>query len=139
MTEAAAAIGMFNGLRSWLRDRRQEDAALGREEKQAIRALYVAANETRLYFNRIERPRFSRAGKNREPFGRNIEAEEELSRLWLEASVEVREFSPNLAMRCFEKAGYWSDPEQWTDEEIKRANISLNGMLESAKKLIGNT
>ena len=39
-------------------------------------------------------------------------------------------------MRCFQKSGYWSNPEQWTDEDVAKANISLKGMFDSAKKLI---
>lgn len=69
-------------------------------------------------------------------FKRDIEKEEQLSRLWLDASIETREFNKELAMRCFQKSGYWSNPEQWTDEDVANANISLKGMFDSAKKLI---
>ena len=68
MTEVAAAIGMFKALKSWLQSILNEERQLAAEEKNAIRALYIAANETQMYFNRLCRPYLARAKKEKTKF-----------------------------------------------------------------------
>ncbi|HRI93610.1 MAG TPA: hypothetical protein PLS93_18435 [Accumulibacter sp.] len=136
MSDVGLVVGMFKEVRSWIQTLLGEKRELQREEKNAIRALYVAANETQMYFNRLDRPFLARNKNELNNFQRDIEREEQLSRLWLDASIEVRAFNPELAMRCFEKAGYWTNPDDWSEEDVKRANISLKSMFDSAKTLM---
>ncbi|WP_316348030.1 hypothetical protein [Desulfuromonas acetoxidans] len=128
----------INPIRGWLAYFQNRRDTLRAEEKSALRALYVAANETRLYFRRLNHENRMAAHRQTPPPERNISKEEELSRLWLEASIEMRNFNMELAERCFVKGGYWADPDAWSDRDIVRANISLDNIFREARELLSS-
>lgn len=70
----------------------------------------------------------------REPYERDRQKEEELSRLWSKVALTARPFNPDLAGRCQIKGDYWANPERWTDEQLDAAKIEI-GLME---KEIGN-
>jgi hypothetical protein len=126
---ADSALGWFGLLR-------KEQLERGERERRGIKALYVALNETVLYFRRLDRPQLARTPKEKREFKRNIQTEEALSRLWIEASIELRNIDPNLAERCFFKGQYWADRDSWSEGDLRKANIKLEKVLEDAKTLL---
>ena len=114
----SSAIKGLTGILSWLRtgfQQRDENAT------NALNALYVATNETRLYIH------------DRQQIDRDVEAA--LSRLWGAAGIALRKVDRSLADRCFSKATAWVEPEKWNDERIVDANIELNSMYDELRRL----
>ena len=90
-------------------------------EEKAFLALLKAVQETNKYIRN---------------HGNNEEQEMDLSNYWGEAAIAVRKISKDLAKRCYIKRGYWKDPDSWSYEEIKKANISLSDIENELGKLI---
>lgn len=126
---ADSIFGWFGLLRKEQKERQEL-------ERKAIKALYVALNETLTYFRRIEHPEFA-GPDNKDEFARNIKTEDALSRLWMEAAVELRDVNPDLSQRCFMKGVYWTDRDRWDEEKVRAANIKLEVLLEDARGLLG--
>ncbi|MGJ0429347.1 hypothetical protein [Methylobacter sp.] len=136
ITETFALLKAADSVLGWFGLLRREQLERGERERRAIKALYVALNETVLYFRRLDRPYLARTKKQKMEFERNIQTEEALSRLWMEASVELRNIDPALAERCFFKDQYWADRDDWSEEDVRKANIKLGEVLENAKSLM---
>ena len=134
--EPALFISAMNAVRGWFGKLRDEQRALNAEERRAVKALYVAANETRLYINRLNKPFHLKEYVSGDNFERNIDREDELSRLWMDAHLELMPVNIELAERCLMKSGYWSSPDHWDDKQVKKANISLESMFKDAKALL---
>jgi hypothetical protein len=126
---ADSIFGWFGLLRKEQKERQEL-------ERRAIRGLYVALNETLTYFRRIEHPEFA-GPDNKAEFERNIRTEDGLSRLWMEAAVELRDVNADLSQRCFMKGVYWTDRDNWDDEKVREANIKLEELLKDARALLG--
>ena len=96
----------------------------GEQRDSALKAIYKACTETKLYVGDWER-----TGK------RNRKREEILVNLWKEASIPVRHFDPALAEKCYYKGEDWLDPETWNDEDVKRLGIDLDRVIVEARDL----
>lgn len=136
ITETSVLLKAADSVLGWFGLLRKEQLERGERERRAIKALYVALNETVLYFRRLDRPHLARTKKEKKEFERNIQTEEALSRLWMEASVELRDIDPSLAERCFFKGQYWADRDGWSEEDVRKANIKLGKVLDDAKSLM---
>lgn len=109
---------------NWLIGRFAEREDRNIERKQgAIDALLDALTETRIYFGtqRIERKR-------------NRQKEEELSRLWSEASRKVKPIDEDLAHRCYVKGTYWADPIGWGEKDFLEAGIAIEQVEEALNR-----
>jgi hypothetical protein len=126
---ADSILGWFGLLRKEQKERKEQ-------ERKAIKALYVALNETLTYFRRLEHPELAPPGTANEA-QRNLRIEDSISRLWMEAAVELKDIQPQLSQRCFMKGVYWTDRDRWNDERVKDANIKLEALLDDAKALLG--
>lgn len=152
-------LSLATPIREWfeaIRQHRQE-----RDDKvcEAVRALYVALNETRIYIGYMTRPPY--ASSVRLPpkqsqrvtspevidpfigigsFGISVrrydEREAGLSRLWIDAALKLRDVNPALAARCDLKASYWANPEEWAGRDVCRAHIEINQMSRAARRLL---
>jgi hypothetical protein len=109
----------------WLIERlaAREDKRLV-QRQQAVDALLRALNETRIYF-----------GTQRLTKERNRSKEEEISRLWVEASKHVQPFDEEFANRCYAKGSYWADPVGWQEQDFMQADISIEQVENSLKDL----
>jgi hypothetical protein len=136
IAETSVLLKAADSVLGWFGLLRKEQLERGDRERRAIKTLYVALNETVLYFRRMDSPYLARTKKERKEFVRNIQTEEALSRLWMEASIELRSINPDLAERCFFKGQYWADRDSWSDEDVRKANIRLAKVLEDAKALM---
>jgi len=112
---------VLNGVGLWItrKERKQE------RDDAAVRSVMTALNTTKRYLASRERG---------EPIDR--EAEAELVELWTAASVHIRRTEPGLAMRLQDKAEYWTNPENWTDEEIADNGIRIEDIAEKARRLL---
>lgn len=123
-------LGWFGLLRQEQRERKEQ-------ERKAIKSLYVALNETLTYFRRLEHPELAKESE-KDLFERSIKTEDALSRLWMEAAIELRGVNEELSKRCFMKGVYWTERDRWTDAKIRSANIKLEVLLLDAKDLLSS-
>lgn len=89
---------------------------------EAIEAINKAANRTTIYITK------SISG--------TYKSDQELFDLWMEAAKAVRELDNNLYFRLLGKAEYWSNPEDWPEDRVQKARISLLEIKREAKKLL---
>ncbi len=111
----------LNGVGLWITrsERKQE------RDDAAVRSVLTAVNTTKRYLARRERG---------EPIDR--EAEAELVELWTAASIHIRRTDPDLAIRLQDKADYWTNPENWTVEEIADNGIRIDDIAEEGRRLL---
>lgn len=125
MIELTQLVSVFQHIISWLKlanDEKQKD----REDyKKALLSVYLAANETKLYVATLKRRKKA-----------DIKRQAELSRLWTQAAVEIRELDAALAQKCLLRGDYWADPTEWTQEELESARISLKEIFERSRELL---
>jgi len=135
MLELQAIIGIANSLHGWFGTLSGQQRERREDEKAALRSLYAALNETRIYIGRLSRPSVSRIRRSQD-VERNEEIEARISRLWTEASVSLRDLDRDLAERCLLKGDYWANPEAWSEQDIARARIGVNRVFKDAQKLL---
>ena len=113
--EALSGVGL------WITrsERKQE------RDDAGVRNVLIAVNTTKSYLARRERG---------EPIDRGAEAE--LVTLWTTASVNIRQTDPDLAQRLQIKAEYWTNPENWSDEEIVSNGILIEEIAEEGRQLL---
>lgn len=112
---------LLNGVGLWItRKERKED-----RDDAAVRSVLTAVNTTKRYLASRQRG---------EPVDHDIEAE--LVELWTSASVHIRRTDPELSMRLQEKAEYWTDPENWTGEEVASNRIQIDEIAKEGRRLL---
>ena len=118
-------IDMIPGLKALL-GYFQKERHLDEDRKdQALNAIYVAACETKIYFEKIQ------SGSNR-----SRKVEEKLARLWAKAAPPVRRFDRDLASRCLMKSEAWISPHLWKRDRVKENRIGIDEVYEDARRLL---
>ena len=135
MFELQTIIGIANALHGWFGTLSGQQRERREDEKAALRSLYAALNETRIYIGKLSRPSVLRIGESQN-VKRNEEIEARISRLWTEASVSLRDLDHDLAERCMLKGDYWANPEVWSEQDIARARIGISRVFKDAQKLL---
>jgi|ERR1700731_2637477 len=111
----------LNGVGLWItRKERKND-----RDDAAVRSVLVAVNATKTYLARRDRG---------EAVDR--EAEGKLAELWTSAAVNIRRSDMDLATRLEEKADYWANPDNWTDEEVRANRIQIDEIAEEGRRLL---
>ena len=100
---------------SWLDDLLKADAASRERWKQAVRCLQNAAIKTQAYVAELKRGVYS-----------DRATERELAFAWQQASSAFYGLDGPLAERLQLKGEYWTQPESWTDAQVRDANISFS-------------
>jgi hypothetical protein len=108
-----------------LREFRAAGQAPSDRKQQAIRAVWSAVDNTRMYIRLIEDRKVSASAPNPELVG-----------LWSEASLQIAAFDPALADRLRSKAEYWSDPQLWDARRISAAAIGIDLVADDARALL---
>lgn len=129
--------------------RRRQEA----EFEQALEALQTAVIETKLYAAHLDR--YCRPTPNdglgfarnelmrvqpdlsRKP--RSIAEEKRIARLWTAAARKLRNFDQDLAARCHIKSDYWTEPSDWTDQDLSEFQIELDGISQELYELLLGT
>lgn len=91
----------------------------------AIRAVWSAVDNTRMYLRMLENEQVRAEDPN-----------PELVALWSDASLRIAEFDPGLALRLRDKADYWSDPRRWNEQQIDAADIRIDEVASDARALL---
>lgn len=103
-------------------------ATLSKEKREikdnALRAISIALVETKLYY---------RDRQNGKP--RNLDVEAQLAKYWAAAAIPLRHIDQELAMACEHKADFWTGPDDWTNEEIKRLGIKLEDVSKAYRSI----
>jgi hypothetical protein len=94
--------------------------------RDAVAALGAAAIQTRGYVSDVER--------GQRPTDR--ETEMKLAVAWQQAGAKFYALDPILAERCHLKAGYWAQPNLWTDEQVREAGIALSDVERLTAQLL---
>ncbi len=112
----------LSGIALWItrKERKQE------RDDAAVQSVLTAVNTTKRYLAHRERG---------EPIDR--EAEAELVELWTSAAIHIRRTDSDLAQRLQMKAGYWTNPENWSDEEIIENRIQIAKIASEGERLLG--
>lgn len=98
---------------------------LDERQDEAITILYDVLSETQTYIARLNH------GEKRDS---NVERE--LARSWRRASMQLRPIDPEFAKICFDKGSFWTDPDYWSNEDIKKANIGIDNVCRKAKEML---
>jgi hypothetical protein len=91
----------------------------------AIRRVWQAVDKTRMFLASVRREEASEMIPN-----------PELITLWSEASLAMSAIDNDLADRLRMKAEFWSDPEYWTEDQIRQARIGIDEVAREARRLI---
>ena len=94
-------------------------------EQVAIRAVWAAVDNTRMYLRRIN-----------QGIAEGSQPNPELIQLWSEASLQIAAFDPAMALRIRDKADYWSDPQEWDEVRIAQARIDIDLVAVDARALL---
>jgi hypothetical protein len=89
-----------------------------------LRAISTALLETKLYYRDRE------AGKRR-----NMDVEAQLSKYWAAAAIPLRHIDEELAMTCEHKADFWTNPGDWSNEDIQRVGIKLEDVTRAYRNI----
>lgn len=92
---------------------------------EALRAINHALDETSLYYRDIGHGHLQ-----------NRDREAMLVKYWSAAAISLRHFDPDLAWRCDNKAEYWVNPENYSDDDIKDLGIGLESVRQAYKKML---
>ena len=92
---------------------------------EALRAISHALDETYLYYRDRDHGRLQ-----------NRDKEAMLVKYWSAAAISLRHFDEQLARRCDNKAEYWVNPENYSNEDIQNLEIGLDGVRQAYRKML---
>ena len=124
--ETTLILTLFKEFRDWILGIDKSNLEHNKENKNALKTLYKALSETKSYFSERENKLINR----------NRDKEREISNLWFEASVEIKNINKQLAERCFLKGEFWTDPINWRNNDKEKLDISLSEMTLLSKQLL---
>lgn len=120
--EVTSVLSIFKEFRDWLLGIDKATLEHSKEEKAALKSLYIALSETKAYF------------ADRKVSSTDRERERQISKLWFEAASQLKSIDRNLAERCFLKGDFWTDPDNWKQDEGNKINISIDEMTRLSRK-----
>ncbi|MFZ9717773.1 MAG: hypothetical protein ACO3BD_00320 [Chitinophagaceae bacterium] len=104
-------------------------AILSRDKRElkdtALMSIATALNETYFYYNEIKNGAL-----------RNVQRERELATYWSAAAIAIRHFDLELAALCSDKSGFWINPDEYKQGEIKMHHASLDNIRRAFLKLL---
>lgn len=105
--------------------------------RDTLKALYTALSETKGYLYALNPDRVKRKYKPK-PHGRKSsnEIEVRISRLWIECSLKLRNIDHTLADDWILKGDFWSNPDQWSDDDVVATRNQVNKVLKGVRKLL---
>lgn len=110
-------IGLLGPIATLERDRRDL-------KDNALRAISTALTETSIYYRDL--------GRGAE---RDLDKEAQLARYWSAAAIPLRHIDQELAGICENKAEYWINPEQWSNDQIKQYGIRLQDVKRAYRQM----
>lgn len=101
------------------RSRKQVEADAA-SRVQAVKVLREAVVETRIFLGSDGR----------------VEDSPKLARAWKNASDEFQALCPELSDRCWVKAKAWAAVKQWSDDELRSSNATLDSLERTLGRLV---
>lgn len=122
--EITILLSVFKEFREWILGLDKSNLEKNKEDKTALKSIYLALTETKFYFTyRKDNPQ-------------DRVREMQISKLWFDASIELKSIDIDLAQRCFLKGDFWTDPNKWKQNENEEINISIDEMTKLARNLL---
>ena len=119
---------LFGHLTRWLVNLGRAGPTRKAESRKALQDVIRAIRQTKVYTREL-------VSKE----ARNFAKEEKLSLLWTNLSFELERLGLEaLAKRCRIKGHYWADPDQFTEDFLKKAKVRLEDMEKQARKLLND-
>ena len=110
---------------AWLRNLSRASKNRKLESTAAVREVVLASRKTAVYLRRL-----------RESGQRSHETELELAMIWTELGFKLNDLGLTaLAKRCDIKGRHWSDPGQFDDDFLEKADVSLETMERLARSI----
>lgn len=125
MVAISEMIAIWEGINIFLQSIQQNKKLNDIAYDKALSAIYDATNETKIYILSLKKRKNHAKQK-----------EKKLSELWIKAGIKLRTIDNDLAQRCIIKADYWANPKEWTEEQIKKSNITLDEIIKESRTLI---
>lgn len=122
--EISLVLSVFKELREWILGLDKNKIEHNKQDENSLKAVYMALAETKIYH----------AARKEGP--RDMAREHQIAKLWYDASIATRSISKDLAVRCFLKAGYWTDPNNWEGNDGEQLSISIDEMTKLSKQLL---
>ena len=125
ITESAVKALLAN-LGRYLANLARAGAKRKEESRKALEGVIRATRQTKIYLRAL-----NDHGK------RDYKKEERLADTWTKLSFELRKLDVKaLAKRCDIAGGYWSDPDKFTIEFLKKARARLQDLELEARTLL---
>ncbi|NND00931.1 MAG: hypothetical protein HKN85_12185 [Gammaproteobacteria bacterium] len=117
---------LIKHLKQWLTNLRRAGGARKRQSRDALRGVILAARNTGVYVRRLNET------------GSQDHAEEaRLSSMWTALGFQLTDLGlVKLAKRCDISGRYWSDPAQFDDDFLDKADVGLEKMERLARRTV---
>ena len=117
---------LIRHLGRWLTNLSRAGKARKSQSIKALRGVILAARGTKAYLRKLKQsaiPDHAREAK--------------LAEDWTRLGFELKDLGlGDLAKRCDISGRYWSDPEQFDDSFLERADVGLKRMEQLARQLV---
>lgn len=117
---------LLKHLRQWLSNLNRASKERKAQSLEALRSVIVASRSTATYLREI-----------RDTGKQSHSKEAKLSEQWTRLGFQLSDLGlTKLARRCEITGRYWSDPNQFDEEFLKKADISLERMEKLARQMV---
>jgi hypothetical protein len=117
---------IFKHARAWLANLSRANDQRKQQSIRALRDIISASRETAVYMRQM-----GESGKS------DHTTERHLAVLWTELGFALEDLGiDKLAKRCQITGKHWADPGHYSEEFIKKADVSLERMEELAKEIL---
>lgn len=118
--------GLLTHLVRWLTNLRRAGEERKRQSVEALRDVIVAVRKTSVYLRES-----SSSG------GKDARQEEQLAELWTRLSFRLEDLGlTKLAKRCHIRGQHWANPDQYSADFLKQADVSLESIERLARLTI---
>jgi hypothetical protein len=124
--EVTLLLSIFKEFKDWILGIDKANLENNKEDKIALKSIYIALSETKFYFT------------DRKTMPQDRNRERQISKLWFDASTELKHIDRELAQMCFLKGDFWTDPDNWKQNDGEKINISIEEMTRLSKGLLMN-
>lgn len=117
---------LLRHLKQWLTNLRRAGRERKRESIKALRGVILAARTTTAYLRKLK----STASPDHSQEAR-------LAETWTRLGFDLKDLGlAELSKRCDISGRYWSDPEQFDQDFLERADVGLKRMEQLARQLV---
>lgn len=117
---------IFKHTKSWLSNLGRASGLRKKQSVKALRGVIKASRETAVYVRQLQ-----------ETGIQNHETEARLALSWTDLGFELQDIGiTKLAKRCQIKGKHWANPNQYDDDFLQKADVSLERMEKMAHEIL---